>query len=934
MLNTIDSILNRTKGNSVLLPVDLMCEYAKDPIGIDVLKPRFSWKLIQDGREKCQTAYRIIVASKEFPLKEGIADLWDSGKIVSDLTIGLEYEGKKLSSGQKCYWKVVVWDKEGFASCSIETGSFEMGLIEQTDWNAEWISAEFDYPYKTFYTGPALYFRREFMLNKEIISARTYVSGLGYYEMSINGKKVGDHLLDPGFTDYDIRVLYSTYDVFEYINQGSNVIGVTVGNGFYCTPRWNGKPCLRMQIVIHFGDGTCETIKSDYDSGWLVAESPIYKNGIYDGERYDASLEMPGWDKASFCMENDNFKDRWHKVVNAVAPKGRMVSQMIEPIRNTEEIKPIGMKEPGNVFVFDPNPIYGQTEKPAGINRIVFDLGQNIAGWVRLKVEGPKGTKIVLKFSETLYFDDNLNVENLYLADAVDCYFLKGEGLEVYEPKFTYHGFRYVEVEGYIGEPSLDMITGIVVHSDIKRISEFNCSHSLLNQLYKNIIWTERDNLHSIPTDCCQRNERFGWLNDTTARCEETVYNFNAERLLSKWMDDIEDTQLESGAIADCAPYVWYGKRIGEPVDTTFVITQWLLYKHYGDKRILAEHYGSIKKWVDFLDSKAAGNILYHGWIGDWAPPRAFSYTDSLCSAISNTTTFEYISTCYYYYAASLMSQIAHVLDNKNDEMKYKELSEKIKKAFNEKFLDKKTMQYEMGSQAANAFALYLHLVPEEFKQGVINNLVDDLVHKNNCHLTTGNLCTKYLIEVLTEIGRHDVAWSLATQTTYPSWGYMIEKGATTIWERWEYEASRAMNSHNHPMYGSIGAWFMKSLVGIDIGDGVGFDQFIIHPQPVKGLEYVSGSLETVRGRIEVSVCYGESSFELSVAVPVNCIAKIRIPDQGWNMGDVRVYESNLMIWENGVFFEGVSDLSGGIKKKDYYEVKVGSGRYNFKMII
>ncbi len=918
----------------MLTPVRPTCEYAVNPIGIETSSPRFSWQLMQAGRGKRQTAYRILVASSMEELNQNKGTLWDTGKVISNQTIGIPYAGNPLTSGQICYWKLSVWDLQDHCGGFSEASSFEMGLLNESDWQGSWIGGAKWKGVGNFHEGPALLFRKEFSVSKKVKRARAYISGLGYYVMSLNGNRVGDHELDPGFTDYSVRVLYATYDITMHLKPGPNMVGVMAGNGWYCSIRWRGTPCLKLQMNIEYTDGTTESITSGLDQGWQVADSPIVKNSVYDGEIYDARLEMKGWDT---CNAPSTKKSRkWRSPIAVKAPGGRMVSQVLEPIKAVEEIRAVSKGVPNILSKnrgVQPDDFKKEQDKPAEWNMVVFDLGQNIAGRIRLKVKGPKGTKVTIKHGETLLYNGAVNTANLYMAQACDTYILKGEGVEIYEPTFTYHGFRYVQLEGYPGEPDLNTVTGIVVHSAVRQTGHFECSHPLINQIHKNILWTERDNLHSVPTDCPQRNERFGWLNDTTARNEEAVYNYDLSRLLPKWMDDIRDTQTPTGAIADCAPFVWWCSNDGEPVNSTYVITLWLLYRHYGDVRILQNHYDSLQKWLDFLDRTARDHILYHGWIGDWAPPRAFAYTDSICSAVSSTTTFEYISTGYYFLCAKLMTRIAHVLGNPEDEQKYQVMSQSVKQAFNEKFLNRQTMQYGIGSQAAHAFALYLGLVPEEARQSVLDHLVNDVLVANNGHLTTGNLCTKYLLEALTNEGRVDVAWTLATQTTYPSWGYMISKGATTIWERWEYETGREMNSHNHPMYGSIGAWFYLALAGINVDeDGAGFDRILIRPRMVDRLSYVNSALDTVRGEIVCNWERGAEAFNLSVCIPANCSARVILPMIRNTVSQVVVKESDELVWDGNRFLPGVADMVIGQKNGEGLSFLVGSGSYHFVM--
>jgi alpha-L-rhamnosidase len=957
--------LNPNEEPALLTAVQLTCDYAENPIGLESAAPRFAWQLRQSGRGKRQTAYRILVASSQDELRADHGTLWDSGKVVSDQSIGIPYAGQPLASGQVCYWQVCVWDLHDQCAGYSAAASFEMGLLRADDWQGDWIGGAKWRGAGNFHEGPALLFRKEFSVTQAVKKARLYIAGLGYYVASLNGRRVGDHVLDPGFTDYSVRVLYATYDIGEHLVIGQNAIGVMVGNGWYGSIRWRGTPGLKLQLNLEFADGSRASVLSGLDQGWQVAGSPITRNSIYDGETYDARLERPGWDTCRDQTVYTRRQPQWRDAMAVNPPGGRMVSQLMEPIRAIEEIRPISLSVPrllsknhgvqpedykrrqknaqkqtdcsqsGNYSQSGGNRSEpsetNETNEANEPNLYVFDLGQNVAGHIRLKVSGPRGTRIVIRHAETLLYNGAVNTANLYLAKACDTYILKGKGVEVYEPAFTYHGFRYVQLEGYPGEPDIGAVTGIVVHSAVQQTGHFECNHPLINQIQRNILWTERDNLHSVPTDCPQRNERFGWLNDTTARNEEAVYNFNLARFLPKWMDDIRDTQTDSGAIADCAPFVWWCSNGGEPVNSTYVITIWLLYQHYGDVGVLRKHYDSIKQWVDFLDRTARDHILYHGWIGDWAPPRAFAYTDSICSAVSRTTSFEYISTGFYYLCAKLLTRMARVLDQSADEQKYRDIAQQTQAAFNKKFLDRRIRQYGQGSQAAHAFALYLGLVPDDVRQDVIDHLAHDVMAVNHGHLTTGNLCTKYLLEALTCEGRHDVAWALATQTTYPSWGYMISQGATTIWERWEYETGREMNSHNHPMYGSIGAWFYRALAGISLAeDAVGFDRILIRPRLAEGLSFVRSSLDTVRGPIVVHWDSQPYAFRLSTDIPPNCSANVMLPLLQEPGARQIVRESGKIIWDGQHFIPGAAEQVGWQPDHDGWSLLIGSGSYCF----
>jgi len=902
---------NVNRNINTLKITDLLCEYISEPLGIDTETPRFSWRVQNDCRNNYQTAYQILVSSVKENLTKNKGDMWDSGKIKSSQSVNIKYNGGKLKSDKTYYWKVKIWDSSYNQSIYSSISKFETGLLNQEDWKGEWLTTS-----RQFDTRVPI-FRKEFTLNKNVIRARIYISGLGYYELTINGKKVGDNVLDPGWTDYSKRILYSTYNVEEFIRKGPNVLGVMLGNGWFVSPYgWEDLPGHHPQFIlqmnIEYSDGTKESIVSKHDSDWLVSFGPIISNGIYSGEEYDARLEKPGWDTPEYNLSDDK---EWFYPLTAEPPGGIMVSQTFEPIKVLKDIKPVNVKEP---------------EK--GI--FVYDLGQNIAGWCRLKVKGPRGTEVKLKYAEILYENGKVNQENLIRAKATDIYILKGMDIEYYEPRFTYHGFRYIQVEGFPGKPDIDSITGKLVASSVERIGKFECSNELLNNIYNNIIWTLIDNRHSVPTDCPQRDERQGWLNDATTRAEGELYSFDMSRFYPKWLNDIRDAQgINTGSITETAPYI-YGARIADPVCSSFVIIPWLIFLHYGDKRVLEENYESIKKWLNYLKSQSRNYILHFGHIGDWVPPKGEAILGSYGNnAISAKTPCEFIATGYYYYDALILSKMAEVLGKREESKKYFYLAKKIKNAFNKKYFNPKTGNYASGNQASNIFALFLDIVPMGYRQKVIENIIYDL-EKHNYHLTTGNQCTKYLLEVLTDFGYQDISYKIATQKTYPSWGYMIENGATTIWERWELLTGAGMNSHNHPMLGSISPWFYRGLAGIDSAWNKDCKYlFNIKPHVVEDLKYVKASIKTLIGTVSSNWKLNNDRFLLEVEIPFNSSAKIFLPKLFSGSGNILIKESGEILWDKGTYVKSIEGINNCREETDYIVFEVGCGSYLFELL-
>jgi alpha-L-rhamnosidase len=887
----------------MLTLTDLRCEYLSTPLGVETPQPRLSWISHHPERNQCATAYQIQAAGSAARLTCGEPDVWDSGKVSTVGALPVEYGGRTLHSRERIYWRVRAWDSAGVPGPYSEPSWFEMGLLQPADWTAEWIG------YPASWNGRALYFRKEFALEKPVQRVRIYISGLGYYELHANGEKVGDRVLDPGTTTYNQRVLYAVYDLEPYLRQGRNALGVIVGNG------WYGAPKLIAQIVIDFQDGTTQTIRTGYNDtwgGWGVGTGPLLENSIYNGETYDARLEWPGWDTPH---PTGRPASPWGGAVVTDPPGGHLVSEMMEPIRVVETLQPRTMNEP----------------RP-GV--YVYDLGQNIAGWARLRVQGEPGMTVTLKFAESLYPNGTVNQENLRGAAATDHYTLRGEGVEEWEPRFTYHGFRYIQMEGFPGLPNLDAVEGRVVRSAVEPVGKFACSDDLLNRIYQMVWHTEASNLHSIPTDCPQRDERMGWLNDMAARTEEALYNFGLARLLSKWAADIADAQdPRTGAITDTAPYRW-GNRPADPVCGCYLIIPWMLYLHYGDKRTMADHYAGFKAWVDYLGTRAEDHIVGYSHWGDWSPPAEEALAGSNgSSAVSAHTPGSLISTGFYYYGARLIAQMAEVLGEAGDAHSYTTLAAAIAGSYNRHFWNEDAGGYGSNNQACNAFSLYMGLTPADRRPRVVDNLVNDVLEIKSGHLSTGNICTKYLLEALTDAGRTDVAYTIAAQETYPGWGFMLANGATTLWERWEQLTGGGMNSHNHPMMGSVGSWFYKALGGITVDPaGPGFARFNLRPWVVGSLTHVTSSLQTVRGPIE-SAWTRETGqvggVTLRVTIPVGSQARVSVPKPGAGSA-YRVTEGQHTLWLDGKKGEDAPGIAYLQEEERFVTFECGSGTYEF----
>jgi len=809
---------------------ELSCEYARNPLGIDTPQPRFSWILKSEKRGQMQSAYRILVASSADNLESDMGDKWDSGKLDSDQSVNVVYQGKPLASGEKCWWKVQIWDKDGQVSDCSETATFEMGLLNQSDWQGQWIEAAQNIS--------APLFRREFDITKKVRRARIYTSGLGWHELYINGKKVGNRVLDPATTYYNndqpfefgSRVLYVTHDVTEYLHNGQNAIGVMLGNGWYSNDKgdfkkrivgrrsFGDRPILLLTIKIEYADGRVESIVTD--DTWKVSSGPITANEICLGEDYDARLEKIGWDSPGYDDLN------WANAMITDSPSGKMVSQKMPAVKVMKTIKPVKITQPAD-----------------GV--YIYDFGQHFSGWTRLRVKGPRGTKVTIRYAGTLNNDGRLYTKNQRAAAQTDTYILKGKGVEVWETRFTLHGFRYAEVTGFPGTPTLSTFEGCFVYNAVETSGNFECSNPLLNQIHSNVCWTFMSSLQGIPQDAAERSERVAWLGDTGFVLEDYLYNYSTVLFWSKWLDDIKDSQKHDGDVPVVSPLHWRKEFHMWPCwKSTYPLIAWYLYQYYGDERVLATHYEGIARLVKFLGAKADNYIITEGLGDHMEPDRAAGHSNSDPHRTPATVT----STGFYYFDTWILAQAAKILGKNDDYERYSTLAGKIKKAFNEKFLNKETNQYATGSQTSNAMALHLGLVPEERQQAVLKNLVDDIMFKNEGHLSTGIIGTDALEQVLGEFGRADVMYEIATKTTYPSWGYTISKGATTVWESFEVKSRKPwITSLNMKMFGSTEKFFYKDLAGISLA-APGYKRITIKPRIVKDLAYAKASVKTVRG--------------------------------------------------------------------------------------
>ena len=855
--------------NAPQAPTGLRCEYLVNPLGVDVPQPRLSWVLAHPERGQGQSAYQVLVSLQP---EVAAGDHWDSGRVTSAQSTQVPYAGKPLESGRAYHWKVRWWDKSGAASPWSAPAVFDTGLLAASDWKGKFI-------------GGANQLRKEFKLERRPARARAYIAGLGYYELRVNGRKVGRSVLDPGWTTYEKRVLYAAYDVTGLLRQGANAVAVTLGQGWYASR------ALLLQLNIELEGGGRTEVASD--ASWKVAQGPILSDSIYDGEVYDARQETPGWDRPGYDDAN------WKPASLVEAPKGVLSAQMMPPIRIVDTIVPFKMTSPRR-----------------GV--YVYDMGQNFSGLVELRVKGPRGARVRLRHSELIYEDGTLNVENLRTARATDTYILRGSGEEeVYQPRFTYHGFRYVELTGYPGAPKLDTIRGRVVHTDVAPAGGFAASKPVLNQIQRLILWGITSNLHSVPTDCNQRNERMGWMADAHLYAESAMLNFDMAAFYTNFLRDIHDVQGPDGTLTDTVPHK-YGQRPADPAwGAAYPLITWYMYLYQGDRRILEQHYEGVKAWTDFQRTRSQDGILSYSYYGDWVPVVK--------------TPGPLVSTFYYYYSAQLTARMAEILGKTADTEAYRKLASEIQDAFNRKFWNAETQVYGNGSQTSLVLPLYLDMAPKDRAGRLMSALRDDIVYYNNTHLTTGIIGTKYLMELLTRSGNSDLAYELAAQTTYPSWGYMIERGATTLWELWQERTGPSMNSHNHPMFGSVSAWFYNALAGINLDPArPGFERIRIQPTPARDLRWASGSLETLRGTIVSSWNRAEKSFRLEVTIPVGSEAEIHLPKLG--LSGITVRESGQVVFRNDAYQPGAAGLRGARQTASAVIFDAGSGSYVFEL--
>ncbi|MCY1720956.1 family 78 glycoside hydrolase catalytic domain [Prolixibacteraceae bacterium Z1-6] len=899
-------------------PGDLKVEYLSNPMGIDTNKPRFSWKLHSDERNINQTAYQLIISESKEEIGKKIGRIWDSGKVASNETVNIEYNGKPLQSNTNYYWRVgVSIDDEKYTWS--EPAFFHTGILDEEEWKAKWITI------KDEITNQSPFLRKGFNVNKKIEQAVVYVTAVGFYEFFLNGEKVGDHVLDPGITDYRKTILYSTYDVTEQLQEGINVAGALLGNGAWnfikTEGRWSwgrrgtsfGNPALWVQLMITYSDGSREMIVSD--NTWKTAASPISFNNLYGGEDYDAREELSGWSTADFDDSD------WQNAAIAEKPTGDLKSQMMPPIKVVQTLEPVK-----------------QTHPEPGV--YLFDLGQNIAGWWRMEVEGEPGQVIRIRgaetlndslFSKTLEEGDKLSTKFRYHANTWTDYTIKSNKQEVYEPRFFYSGFRYIEVTSNDNKdlPGLK-VTGRVVRSANEINGTFESSDSLLNQIHRAGVWSQMSNMQSYPTDCPHR-EKGAYNGDGQVIAETSMHDFHMASFYTKWINDMRDSQEENGRIPNTSPVLVGGMGGGVAWGSAYILIPWWMNHYYQDNRILEEHYPSMKRYVNYLkelgtkDEDPSEPFIIDNFDGYW-----YSLGEWCAPGESDGPNHPVVNTFYYYNNNLLLSKIAAVLGHDEDALYYKNLSDTVKQHFNRKFFNPETALYgtEEAYQTYQLIALIGNVVPDGYRDKVFQTIVEDIKMRDD-HLNTGIIGTKYLWPALVQGGENELAYRVATQTTWPSFGYWLKNDATTLLEKWSGE-----NSHNHQMFGSITEYFYKFLAGIQSpmegNTTKGYKNIHIAPYIPPGLDFVNASLETVAGKVSSNWKKETDVFTHDIIVPANSSATIALPLSGFN--DVVVYEGEEKIWDNNNFVEGVTGVTQAKVEENSLMIKTGSGNYRFRV--
>ncbi len=878
----------------------LQVENLENPIGIDRKNPSFSWQLAGNTRNLLQTAFEIRVGSDPSSIAKGKNIIWGSGRVNSGESLNNMYGGPALQSAKKYYWQVRAWDNKSRATAWSPVASWVTGLFSQDDWEAKWIGIGFQ---EDSIQRPGQLFRKTFSTSKKIQSATAFITAHGMYEAFINGQRVGDFYFTPGWTSYHKRLQYQVFDVTPMLNRNENVFGISVGSGWFRTPLawqnnlnlWGKELAVLAQIKIVYTDGTVETVITD--NSWKSSTGAIRSSELYDGERYDANYEKKGWSATGY-----NDAD-WSGVVLKNHPKNNLLAMYNEPIRKKERFRAVKV-----------------ITTPKGEK--VIDFGQNLVGMVEVNTSGKKGDSIRIYHAEVLDKAGNFYTENLRAAQQLNTYIFKGEGVEHFEPHFTFQGFRYIRVEGVEGPLNPDHFTAVAMYSDMAPTGSFSTSNKLINQLQHNIQWGQKGNFLDVPTDCPQRDERLGWTGDAQAFARTASFNMNVYNFFDKWMKDVAADQKENGSVPFVVPHVLGSDAFGSTgwADAATIIP-WTMYQAYGDKRILEQQYPSMAAWVGYMEANSKDNLWAKGFhFGDWL----FYRPDDDNSGVGAITDKYMIAQCFYAHSVQLMINTAKVLNKPGDVKKYEALLDAVKAAYVREYMTPNG-RLVSSTQTAYVLALNFDMLPDDKRQQAAERLAQNIQSYNN-HLTTGFLGTPYLCHVLSRFGYTDVAFKLLMQESYPSWLYPVKQGATTIWERWDGQKpdgsfqTPGMNSFNHYAYGAIGDWMYRVVAGLDTYDSMpGYKSIRIRPHIGGGLTDVSADYETRYGKLASHWKITDGRFSMKVVIPANTTARIYIP--------APAAES---VTEGGRKLATEADVKVVGKDGTYVLVDVGSGSYEF----
>lgn len=889
------SILTRCAGEPINVD-SLKVEMQENPQGIATEKPRFSWQIKSGFTDVRQVSYQIQVAPTEKDLKQEKNLLWNTGIVPSNESILIPYDGGKLISGRKYYWRVKSTTNKGESRWS-KPNYWSMALLERSDWQASWIGEnELSNPGETAEGNTRLaarYLRKPFTTSKKINRATLYISGLGCYGAYLNGKPVSDDVLSPTVSWYPERVYYNVYDVTPLAKKGENLLAVKLGNGRFFGMRQSptqvfGLPRLIAQLAVEYGDGTSDLIVSD--ASWkITSKGPIIANNEFDGEEYDARLEIDGWNRVDYDDSG------WKNADLMEDPGGTLTAQPNPNIRVMEEIQPIGITALAD-------------------GRYILDMGQNMVGWLHMAdLQGKKDQPVTFRFAELLNPDSTLYLANIRSAKVTDRYIPSVDGTFSWEPSFVYHGFRFVEITGLEEKPTLQNFTGKVIYDKMETTGSFQTNNEIINRIFKNAYWGIRGNYRGMPTDCPQRDERQGWLGDRATGCFGEAFVFNNAPLYAKWLQDIEDSQSPEGSISVVSPRYWtiYNDDVTWPAAWFYGAK--MLWQQYGNTAPIFRHYESMKRYLERIQQVSMQDyIITKDTYGDWCmPPESQELIHS--QDPSRKTAGPILSTTMYYSLLNLMIEFAELTGNQDDIPGFRELAGKIRDAYNRTYFNADSARYDNNTVTANILSLQLGLVPEGSEAALFENIVKKTEVDFGGHVSTGVLGIQQLMRGLTQHGNVDLAYKIATNTTYPSWGYMIDKGATTIWELWNGDtADPAMNSGNHVMLlGDLLIWYYENLAGIKNYPGsVAYKKLLMEPKFPEGLSHVKASYHSVYGDIKSEWSKTGNTLDWEISIPANTSAIVRLPR-----------EIQITVPE-GVGVRNVTQDDTGIK------IELGSGTY------